>query len=152
MGLKLFDMGRLAVAETDAKQVVGRFLEAIAAGNAEAMLSLMHDDAVVITPGSPRVPFNGRFEGTASIRQCFRIFGEFLEIRDHTVKALFGEDEHVCVIINETSRAKGTGRFIKQDTSWYFRVTKGRISHWQVFEDTEQVSWAWDDAAAPWSN
>ena len=51
------------------------------------------------------------------------------------------------MIINESSRAKHTDRFIKQDTFWYFQVTGGIIRHWQVFEDTEQVRWAWDDGA-----
>ena len=75
------------------------------------------------------------------------MFGEYLEIRDHTLKLLFGEGKHVAVMINETSRAKRTDRFIKQDTLWYFRVACGVIQHWQVFEDTEQVGWAWEDGA-----
>ncbi len=132
---------------TGSKDIVQQFLTAIAAGDGEAMLDLLADDAVMITPGSPKVPFNGRFDGKTSIAQAFRLFEEYLEIRDHTLKLLFGEAEHVAVMINETSRAKHTDRFIKQDTFWYFRVSGGRIAFWQVFEDTEQVSWAWGDAA-----
>jgi ketosteroid isomerase-like protein len=135
------------MSDSDAKKIVRQFLAAIAAGDGDTMLGLMAEDAVMITPGSPKVPFNGRFEGHASIATAFKMFGEYLEIRDHTLKLLFGEGEHVAVMINETSRAKRTDRFIKQDTFWYFRVTGGTIQHWQVFEDTEQVGWAWDDAA-----
>ena len=129
------------------KEIVQRFLDAIAGGDAQTMLDLLADAAVIITPGSPKVPFNVRFEVRASITQAFRLFGEYLEIRDHTVKLMFGEGEHVAVVINETSRAKRTDRFIKQDTCWHFRIVNDRIAHWQVFEDTEQVAWAWDDAA-----
>jgi ketosteroid isomerase-like protein len=133
---------------TEPKDIVRKFLAAIAAGDGAAMLDRMAEDAVMITPGSPKVPFNGRFEGKASIAHAFTLFAEYLEIRDHTLKLLFGEGEHVAVMINETSRAKRTDRFIKQDTFWYFRVAGGLIVLWQVFEDTEQVGWAWDDGAA----
>jgi len=136
------------MSDTEEKGIVRQFLSAIAAGDGATMLELMADDAVMITPGSPKVPFNGRFEGKNSIANAFIMFGEYLEIRDHTLKLLFGEDEHVAVMINETSRAKRTDRFIKQDTFWYFHVACGVIQHWQVFEDTEQVGWAWEDSAA----
>lgn len=135
------------MSDTEAKDIVRQFLAAIAAGDGATMLGLMADDAVMITPGSPKVPFNGRFEGKTSITHAFTMFSEYLEIRDHTLKLLFGEGEHVAVMINETSRAKRTDRFIKQDTLWYFRISGGVIQHWQVFEDTEQVGWAWDDGA-----
>ena len=112
------------------------------------MLALIADDGIiVINPVSPKVPFKGRFEGKDSITQAFRLFGEYLEIPDHTLKLILGEGKHICVIINETSRAKRTDRFIKQDTCWYFSVENDKILYWQVFEDTEQVSWAWDDKA-----
>ena len=133
--------------ESEEKKIVRQFLTAIAAGDGATMLGLMADDAVMVTPGSPKVPFNGRFEGKASITQAFALFGEYLEIRDHTLKLMFGEGEHVGLMINETSRAKRTDRFIKQDTFWYFRFSGGKIQFWEVFEDTEQVGWAWDDSA-----
>jgi ketosteroid isomerase-like protein len=136
------------VSSSEPKDIVRQFLAAIAGGDGKTMLGLMADDAVMITPGSPKVPFNGRFEGKASITHAFTMFGEYLEIRDHTLKVLFGEGEHVGVMINETSRAKRTDRFIKQDTFWYFHITGGLIKSWQVFEDTEQVGWAWEDNAA----
>ncbi|HIF76867.1 MAG TPA: hypothetical protein EYQ36_04215, partial [Sulfitobacter sp.] len=109
------------MSNTEPKDIVKEFLAAIAAGDGETMIGLMAEDAVMFTPGPPQVPFNGRFEGKASILQAFTLFGEYLEIRDHTVKVMFGEGEHVGVLINETSRAKRTDRFIKQDTFWYFR-------------------------------
>ena len=129
------------------KDIVRQFLAAIASEDSETMLSLMANDAIVITPGSPKVPFNGRFEGSSSIKNAFKIFGEYLEIRDHTIKVLFGDGDHVAVMINETSRAKRTDRFIKQDTFWYFKVSDQKIQLWQVFEDTAQVQWAWNDSA-----
>jgi ketosteroid isomerase-like protein len=132
----------------NAKEVVRALIAALAKGDTKIMLGLLDDDAVVITPGDVKVPFNGRWEGKGSIRQCFQLIGEYLEIRDHTIRLLFGEGEHVCVIINETSASKTTGRLIKQDTAWHFRVRSGKIVLWQVFEDTAQVAWAWDDRAA----
>ena len=110
------------MSSSDPKDIVRQFLAAIAGGDGKTMLGLMADDAVMITPGSPKVPFNGRFEGKASITHAFTMFGEYLEIRDHTLKLLFGEGKHVGVMINETSRAKRTDRFIKQDTDPSFCV------------------------------
>ena len=129
------------------KAVVRALIAALGKGEAETMLGLLDDAAVIIIPGDVKVPFNGRWEGKGPIRQCFRLFADYLDIRDHTIRLLFGEGEHVCVIINETSASKTTGRFIKQDTAWYFRVRGGKILLWQVFEDTAQVAWAWDDRA-----
>ncbi len=129
------------------KKVVLNFLKYISTGNTDEMLGLLDDSASIIIPGSPKVPFNGRFEGKKSIQEAFKLFEEFLEIKDHTLKLIFSENEHVTVIINETSRARNTNRFIKQDTCWYFEVKDSKIKKWQVFEDTEQVKWAWNDGA-----
>lgn len=130
------------------KKIVQDFLSFISVGDTEGMINLLDEDATIITPGSPKVPFNGRFEGKKSILQAFKIFEEFLEIKDHTLKLIISENEHVFVIINETSRAANTNRFIKQDTSWYFKIKSNKIFYWQVFEDTEQVSWAWNDSSS----
>ena len=92
------------MSESEPKKIVHQFLTAIAAGDGATMLGLMADDAVMVTPGSPKVPFNGRFEGKASIAQAFALFGEYLEIRDHTLKLMFGEGEHVGLMINETDQ------------------------------------------------
>ena len=53
------------MSSTAPKDIVRQFLDAIAGGDGKTMLGLMADDAVMITPGSPKVPFNGRFEGKA---------------------------------------------------------------------------------------
>ena len=44
------------MSDTEAKDIVQQFLSAIAAGDGATMLGLMADDAVMITPGSPKVP------------------------------------------------------------------------------------------------
>ena len=56
-----FMNGEESMSDTEAKDIVRQFLSAIAASDGATMLGLMADDAVMITPGSPKVPFNGRF-------------------------------------------------------------------------------------------
>ncbi len=136
------------MADDQPKRVVQRFLDAIKAGDGETMLALFDEEAVAVLPGSFKIGWAGRWPGTQPIAQCFRAIGELLEIRDHTVRLMFGEGEHICVIIDETSAAKTTGRLLHQETAWYFRVREGKIHHWQPFEDTEQIAWAWDDTGA----
>ena len=58
---------------------------------------------------------------------------------------MFGEGEHVMVLIDETSAAKNTGRLLHQETAWHFRIVDGAIVHWQAYEDTEQIAWVWDE-------
>ena len=127
------------------KEVVRRFLAAIKDGDSNAMMDLLAADAVVVLPGSFEIAWAGRWQGREPIRQCFRAIEELLEIRDHTVTLLIGEGAHVVALIDETSAARSTGRFLHQETAWYFRVTGGAIAHWQAFEDTEQIAWVWDD-------
>jgi ketosteroid isomerase-like protein len=132
--------------------VVGRFLEAIKAADGKTMLGLLAKDAAVVLPGSYKVPWSGRWEGLDSIAQCFRIVGEFLDIRGHDVKLMFGEGEHVLVVMYETTVARNTGRVLHQDTAWLFRVRDGKIAFWQAFEDTEQIAWVWQDDARAWDD
>ncbi len=140
------------MAKIGAKEVIGRFLEAIKAADGKTMMSLIAEDAAVVLPGTYKVPWSGRWEGHASIAQCFRLVGEFLDIRGHDVKLIFGEGEHVLVFMYETTVARNTGRVLHQDTAWLFRVTSGKIVFWQAFEDTEQINWAWDDRARAWDD
>lgn len=140
------------MAASEAKSVVGRFLKAIKAADGKTMMSLLADDAVVVLPGSYKVPWSGRWEGRDSIAQCFRLVGEFLDIRGHDVKLMFGEGEHVLVHLYETTVARNTGRVLHQDTAWLFRVQGGRIVFWQAFEDTEQIAWVWQDDARAWDD
>ncbi len=134
------------MAADESKKIVEQFLTAIKTGDGETMMGLLAKDAVVVLPGSFKVAWAGRWQGREPIKQCFRAIGELLDIRDHTVTLLFGEGEHVMVLIDETTASKNTGRLLHQETAWYFRVTDGTIAHWQAFEDTEQIAWVWDDA------
>ena len=129
-----------------AKGVVQQFLTAIKGGDGQTMMSLLAEDAVVVLPGSFKVAWAGRWQGREPIKQCFGAIAALLDIRDHTVTLMFGEGEHVMVLIDETSAARNTGRLLHQETAWYFRVVDGAIAHWQAYEDTEQIAWVWDDA------
>lgn len=140
------------MAKGGAKEVVGQFLTAIKASDGKTMMSLLAKDAVVVLPGSYKVPWSGRWEGHDSIAQCFRIVGELLDIRGHDVKLIAGEGEHVFVFMYETTIARNTGRTLHQDTAWLFRVRAGKIVFWQAFEDTEQINWVWEDNARAWDD
>ena len=139
------------MAKGDPKDVVNKFLKAIKKGDGATMVSLLADDAEVVLPGSYKVPWSGRWQGKDSIAQCFRIVGEFLDIRGHDVKLMIGEGEHVMVLIYETTVARNTGRVLHQETIWLFRISKGQIRFWQAFEDSEQIAWVWDDSARAWN-
>jgi len=140
------------MAKNDPKEVVGRLLKAIKAADADTLMSLFSPDAVVVLPGSYKVPWSGRWQGKDSIAQCLRIVAEFLDIRGHDVKLVFGEGEHVFVLMYETTVARNTGRVLHQDTAWLFQVRGGAIVFWQCFEDTEQIAWVWDDRARAWGD
>ena len=133
------------MADDEPKRVVQQFLDAIKGGDGQTMMSLLAEDAVVVLPGSFKVAWAGRWQGREPIKQCFQAIGALLDIRDHTVQLMFGEGEHVMVLIDETSAAKNTGRLLHQETAWYFRIKDGAIVRWQAFEDTEQIAWVWDD-------
>ena len=104
------------MADNESKAVVRQFLAAIKGGDGQTMMSLLADDAVVVLPGSFKVAWAGRWQGHEPIKQCFLAIGALLDIRDHTVNLIFGEGEHVMVLIDETSAAKNTGRLLHQET------------------------------------
>ena len=135
------------MSDDGAKGVVRQFLAAIKGGDGQTMMGLLAEDAVVVLPGSFKVAWAGRWQGREPIKQCFLAIGALLDIRDHTVQLIFGEGEHVMVLIDETSAAKNTGRLLHQETAWYFRIKEGAIVHWQAYEDTEQIAWVWDEGS-----
>ena len=91
------------MANSEPKEVVRQFLAAIKGGDGQTMMSLLAVDAVVVLPGSFKVAWAGRWQGREPIKQCFQAIGALLDIRDHTVQLMFGEGEHVIVLIDETS-------------------------------------------------
>lgn len=90
-------------------EIARRALAAFAAGDIEAMLAAMADDAAWHAPGTNR--FSGRFEGKAAIADRFRRLAEAGVTTSFDIHDVIANDDHVVMLVNATIAAADGRRY-----------------------------------------
>jgi ketosteroid isomerase-like protein len=122
----------------DALAPVSRLLAARAAGNLAAMLKACSPDiALDIVGDPPHLPFAGRYQGHAGVREFLRRLrsvAETLAFEPVTLTAI-GADE-ALVQGTEQLRFPGTGLATKGQWIGVFRLAGGRVASARFFSDS----------------
>lgn len=121
------------------EEVVRSYLKCLATGDVAGILELHTDDSVIDMPGTPALPWAGRWVGTKKIREYFQLLPSVMEIRSHTQRLWVVEDNKVAVTGNETAACRKTGKEYTSKWCWVFEVRDGKIAVWDAYEDTEAM-------------
>ncbi len=127
------------------QDVVKKYLECLGSGDAAGLVALHTEDAVIDMPGSADLPWAGRWEGIAKIREYFEVMPAALEIRSHVVNVWVTEGDTVAITGTETGASRVSGKDYQAKWSWVFTVQDGKIALWDAYEDTEALA-----ACGPW--
>jgi uncharacterized protein (TIGR02246 family) len=114
------------------REVLDRFYEAYLAGNAEAMLAMMADDAVVTFAG------HGTFRGKDEIRRYMTWAGPQLPELSFNVQAKIVDGELAAVPWDETGRTKKGDAWEAIGCDLY-RVVDGRVVELTCIGDTDKM-------------
>lgn len=118
-------------------QVVERWIAAWDARDLEALLALHHDDAVMLLPGEPGIPFGGRFAGKQAIRAAHERAWQTLAtqpVQPGDYQLVAGDD---TVVMHGTKHVEcPDGRFEPLSSAHIYRFIGDQIIELRVEYDT----------------
>jgi ketosteroid isomerase-like protein len=119
-------------------EVVRRTMEAFAEGDEQAFLEGFDSD-VVIQQTAP-IPDARSYEGHEGVVQALadwnEVFGDLVMSAEELTDC---ENENVLVRIHQTARGAGSGVPVEFDTWFVYRVSGGKVSRLEMFNEREQA-------------
>ena len=122
---------------TDTREIVTRFFDRLAAGDAESMAALCADDADWYIPGNEQLaPWVGRRSGRDQYAEAYAMLFESIEPVWADIEHTFVDGEHAAVTGAFASRMRATGRVFESPFSARLTVRDGLIVHYRLLEDS----------------
>ena len=118
---------------------VGRVRELLAAfgrGDIPAVLEQLAEDVEWYDPGPAAVPHAGRYHGRGDVSRYFALIGETLEFESFEPREFVAAGDLVVVLGTLRARVKATGRVYDNEWATAWRLRDGRVTGWQIYEDT----------------
>jgi len=134
--------------DTGTRAVAERVFAARARGDEEAVLASFADDAVIRVEGADYVPFVGTFD-TPERRRFFFMdaLGQATNV-SRAVRGMIVEGKDAIVLGSFDFVVDATGRHYKGDWALHLHVEDGKLTLWQMYENTLSIALAFD-APAP---
>ena len=128
----------MTVAEN--KRVMRKWLKAMQAGDLEAMQRLQTTDCQWVLPGSKKLPWAGSWKGLRRQKLFLKHIEDAVEFGKLEFKEIFGEGARITVLGQEIARSKSKGKRWNVTFSWVFTIKRGKVAHWEAFENTEIIA------------
>ena len=128
------------MAVADNKRLLRKWLKALQAGDLETLLALQSKDCVWILPGSKKLPWAGRWTGTAGQRTYLKRIEGAVDFGKQEFKEYIGEGGRIVVTGQEIARSRNKGKRWNVTFAWAFTVKRGKVTAWEAFENTEIIA------------
>ena len=134
------------MSEQDNLQTIHKVYEAFEEGDVEGVISMLTDDVTWTTLGPPDViPYAGEKKGHDEVTGYFEAFGAAAETTAFEPQKFFAHDDMVGVLGHYTFSVVKTGKVVDNDFVHAFRLTGGKISTFEGYEDSAAVVAAFTD-------
>jgi hypothetical protein len=110
--------------------------EAFGRGDVPAILGMLADDVDWYDPGPPEVTHAGRYRGRDDVGRFFSKVGESLDIEAFQQTEFIAKGDRVIVLGSIRAKVKRTGLVYDSEFAMSWTLRDGRITKWQVYEDT----------------
>ena len=134
------------MAEQENNAVVRGLYESFKAGDIDAMLGVMAEDIEWQLPEIAGVPFSGKRQGHADIREFFASVAEMQDVEEFELDTVIAQGDTVVVLGHYTWRVKATGRSFSSDFAHAFHMAAGKVGRFQEFLDTAAAAAAYQGA------
>lgn len=123
-------------AEASAVDIARAFLAAFGERDIDAALTLLTEDVVWHVDGAPEVPTVGLLEGRDRVKQWILDFPNWFEPREFDISVACGSTDEALMWGRFHYVVRATGRPVEGDFAMRFSVRGGRISRYQIVEDS----------------
>ena len=132
--------------EQDNVQVVQQLFQAMNSGDVPALMGLVTDDAVLVSPGPPDlVPWAGEYHGTDELMKYLTLFGQGVEVTGRELHDLVAQGDKVVALGKHNGLVRATGRSYELPWAQVFTLRDGKIAAITGYHDTYMVA----EAARP---
>ena len=127
-----------------AKKTVEAYLAAFAKGNTDDIISLLDDNVVWHIDGEPGVSTVGLLKGPTRVRRWLQSFPQNFKPLAFSINDIISSHDSVLVLGRFRHRVLSTGNCVGSDMVIHFKVSGGKITRYQIFEDSALLSRAFD--------
>jgi ketosteroid isomerase-like protein len=131
---------RIAMAMADNKRVLRKWLAALQAGDLATLRALQTADCEWVLPGSSKLPWAGRWKGERRQRLYLKRIEQAVDFGKQEFKEYIGEGSRITVTGQEIAKSKPRGKRWNVTFAWVFTVRRGKVAHWEAFENTEIIA------------
>lgn len=132
------------VQNMSAKETVEAYLAAFAKGNVDEIAVLLDDHVVWHIDGEPGVSTVGLLKGPEQVMRWLHSFPHNFKPLDFSVKDIISHNDSVLVMGRFRHTVLTTGNTVGSDMIIHFNVVRGKITRYQMFEDSALLARAFD--------
>ena len=126
--------------DIDTRATVTELHRAYAAGDAERVASLIHEDIDWVIHGPARIfPFEGPRRGKAQVLEVLGAIGQQFELKRHSQEIVIVEGDRAAVLSQAAFMQRSTGRTLSVRLVNFMRIQDGKIIEFREFSDTFDV-------------
>jgi hypothetical protein len=122
------------------KRVVQAIFEAFGRGDVPGVLTHLSEDVEWRAPGPASVPYLGERRGRGGAAEFFTQLGTNVEFESFEPGAFVAEGDRVVVLGRERGRVRGTGKAFDNEWALVFTLGGGRVTNFQLYENTAAVA------------
>jgi ketosteroid isomerase-like protein len=128
------------MAQQDNVAIIRKIYAAFGAGDVNAILASVADDAEWINYGPPTIPYAGSRSGRAQINEFFNAIGSSTTGGKVTAETFIAQGDTVVATGRYAATVRGTGAQIDTPVAHIFTLRNGKVTKWIGFSDTAHVA------------
>ena len=125
-------------------EIVKEYMQATGSGNIDKIMNLLADDVIWNVAGSTNVSTVGLLKGKEQILKWIQDFPENFEPLEIAISDYLSNERDVVAIGRFRHLVKATGRTVGSPMIIKFSIKSGKISHYQILEDSNILNKAFD--------
>ncbi|HEX8560925.1 MAG TPA: nuclear transport factor 2 family protein [Pyrinomonadaceae bacterium] len=124
------------------RKAVQAIFEAFGRGDVPGVLAHLAEDVEWRAPGPAAVPYLGERRGHAGAAEFFTQLGTNVEFESFEPLGFVAEGDRVVALGRERGRVRATGKTFDNEWALVFTFSGGRVTRFQLYEDTAAVAGA----------
>ncbi len=118
------------------QEVYGHF----STGNIPAVFEMLTDNVLYLIPGSPDIPYAGKFNGKQEVGGFYKKLNDTLQYTSFDINHFTTDGDKVIVQGNFAGIAKPSGKNFATDWIMIWTFAEGKIKQHQTFLDSNNIA------------
>src|SRR3989442_1890265 len=125
--------------ENENVKVVQRAYKLFGKGDIAGLLNQFADNIAWETPGAPRIPYAGRFQGRDQVVKFFEGLGKTAEFAQFEPREFIEQGDKVVALGHYSGKGRSTGRPFTTEWAMIFTVQNGKVTKFHEYFDTANL-------------